>query len=377
MSTISILNGAPEKSRSYSVPTADFGPNNFDFIRLFAATQVVIFHGLHHLGIEAPAWSYLFKPFSGVPIFFVVSGFLVTASYERSSSLRSYVEKRARRILPGLWFCIVMTGVVLLALGYPILSAQGATWFASQFAALIYTPDFLRSFGFGSYNGSLWTIPIELQFYVTVPILSLVVARVADKTVVLIAVLLVAMFVGIGIRIYAPSLIGALDGVERLQIKLIRYSFVTHYFLFVLGATAFYLSLHLQPWMRGKGLFWLLPLLAMHLFAPYSATAIVVSQIILGLLTISVAFPEAGAIRLKGYDISYGVYLFHGLILNILVILGFTGASIGIYILLLSSYAAGYVSWTMVEARFLKRGRTHPPLAAASGSAVASSDESQ
>lgn len=334
--------------------------NNFDYIRLFAATQVVIFHAIYHLDVAPPFWSHALGPFPGVPIFFVVSGFLITASYERSSSLRSYAVKRARRILPGLWFCLVVTALVLLAFGYPLLSLPGLTWFGSQLVALIYTPSFLHSFGFGSYNGSLWTIPIELQFYGTVPLLALVVRRAGNRTVALLAVLAVATALGMLIRLWLPSVMGMNDAPESLSAKLVRYAFFAHYYQFALGAVAYYLSFHLRWWVRGKMLFWLAVLVALNLLTPFSAVSSVTQHLVLGILTLSAAFTLAGPSRMGEVDISYGVYLFHGLLLNLFVAFGLVGAPGYLYLLLVGSYAAGWVSWVLVESRFLKRGGKPP-----------------
>lgn len=333
--------------------------NNFDYIRLFAATQVVIFHGIYHLGLGAPAWTSLFNPFSGVPIFFVVSGFLITASYERSSSLRSYIEKRARRLLPGLWLCIIVTSLVVFVLGYPLVSPKGAVWFFSQLAALIYTPDFLRSFGFGSYNGSLWTIPVEIQFYATVPILAALVRRVSDRRWLLVPLLVAAAMAATLIRIFVPSVTGMFEGTEDILPKIIKYLFVSHYFQFLLGATAFYLSWQNSPWVRGKAVLWLMPVLLVHFLVPFSATTVVVGQLLLGVLTLSAAFTAARGNWLGGVDMSYGIYLFHGLVLNLLVVGGWVNTPAALYVLLLGAYAAGWLSWTLIESRFLHRVHSH------------------
>ena len=69
-----------------------FRVNNFDLLRIIAASQVVLGHTVGHLDIDHPwGWS-LVEAFPGVPIFFGVSGFLISASYERSSSLVSSVS---------------------------------------------------------------------------------------------------------------------------------------------------------------------------------------------------------------------------------------------------------------------------------------------
>ena len=56
--------------------------NNFDLIRLLAASQVLVMHMLHYFKLEPASSSgkfltVVFLNFPGVPIFFVISGFLV------------------------------------------------------------------------------------------------------------------------------------------------------------------------------------------------------------------------------------------------------------------------------------------------------------
>ena len=83
--------------------------NNFDLIRLFAASQVALSHIATHLGVESPVLSIL-SLFPGVPIFFFVSGYLVYGSYEQSSknsngNLNFFIN-RFLRLYPALWLCL-------------------------------------------------------------------------------------------------------------------------------------------------------------------------------------------------------------------------------------------------------------------------------
>ena len=70
----------------------EFKVNNFDLLRILAALQVVLAHTRVHLDIQRlPLWS-LVEAFPGVPIFFAISGFLISASFERTPNLASYVQ---------------------------------------------------------------------------------------------------------------------------------------------------------------------------------------------------------------------------------------------------------------------------------------------
>ena len=85
-----------------------FRLNNFDFIRLIAALQVALVHGITHLEVKIlnPFLDFL-NLFPGVPIFFFLSGFLISASWERNSNVKNFSLNRFYRIfsrLMGLCF---------------------------------------------------------------------------------------------------------------------------------------------------------------------------------------------------------------------------------------------------------------------------------
>ena len=128
----------------------EFKINNFDLLRLMAATQVIFDHYFQHLNIPISEFAtrvlYLFP---GVPVFFVISGYLISASYQRNSNLGIYIKNRLLRILPGLWGCILITIVVISITGTSFLNKQTIAWLPAQMVGVIYTPGFLSNYGFG------------------------------------------------------------------------------------------------------------------------------------------------------------------------------------------------------------------------------------
>jgi peptidoglycan/LPS O-acetylase OafA/YrhL len=335
--------------------SADFKFNNFDLLRLFAATQVVLSHSAAHLDIARPSWWQIIEAFPGVPIFFVISGFLISASYERTSSVRAYARNRILRIYPGLWCCIFVTVAVAGAFGFAFDGGRALAWLGAQLVGLIYTPQFLKSFGFGSYNGSLWTIPIELQFYLLLPILYAIIRRPSARSAYLGAFLLFFVAVAIATNRSFQPLAEVLQ--EPLGQKVLRYSFIPHFYLFLAGVVLQRVSAQHSRWVVGKGLHWLAAYLAIHFLIPNSAVTYVVATMTLGVAVVAIAYtrPRLSEHVLRGNDISYGVYIYHGLLLNIFVQLGLTGQYKFLIAVLLLTYPVAYLSWLLVERPLLRR----------------------
>jgi peptidoglycan/LPS O-acetylase OafA/YrhL len=117
-------------------------------------------------------------PGVGVAMFFVISGYLVTQSYQRRGNLIAYAEARLLRIYPAL---IVAVGVAI-ALGLAITTTAAGSYLTSRWTvsygihgASLYDLRWTLPGVFGSnpspsVNGSLWTLPVELRMYVLVAI---------------------------------------------------------------------------------------------------------------------------------------------------------------------------------------------------------------
>jgi peptidoglycan/LPS O-acetylase OafA/YrhL len=327
----------------------EFRVNNFDLLRLLAATQVIVDHYFQHLKLPISRFGldvlYLFP---GVPVFFVVSGYLISASYERNNSVKTYVRNRALRIYPGLWGCIFITILVISITGVSFLNKQTVAWLPTQLVGLIYTPSFLKDYGFGSYNGSLWTIPIELQFYILLPLLYLLIPK--KKLNAGLYVLLAAFL----LLNYLSQTITLTDKAE----KLLTYSFIPHFYLFLTGAVFQRLQLYQSAFIYNKALCWVIGYLAFSLGLSTVIEPVIFSLIknmILAFTVMSLAYTLPGIAErlLHKNDISYGIYIYHGLILTVAVQLGIAN-KMGLLVLILLSYVLAYLSWQFIEKPFLR-----------------------
>lgn len=363
--------------------------NNFDLIRLIAATQVILIHAVENLGLKLPYHHItvqIFYCFPGVPIFFCVSGFLISASCQRSGSLRDFFTNRALRIFPALWLCFALSVASIAITGY--FAREGLSiksflvWAGTQLTVLqVYHPAFLRAYGVGVLNGSLWTIPVEMQFYVLTPLLVAIFfwKRWAFWTLITIfaAVNLVFIRLSIGHTV-STFLMGVMES-----------TFVPWIYMFMLGAAANLLWSRIRFVVEGRFLFWLAAysiLIAMHLAigsvsgansaaAPWLDLTNSIAPpafLILGGLTLSAAFtfPQLAEQLLRRNDISYGVYIYHMPLYNFALQLGLKKGGAATWLLLPVVFVIASLSWIAVERpalglkrrTLLQREQRSPPL---------------
>ncbi|KGN80722.1 hypothetical protein HW49_05110 [Porphyromonadaceae bacterium COT-184 OH4590] len=158
--------------------------NNFDFLRLLFASFVIITHSYtlsgegnsDFLGVFTNSQLQLSK--IGVTGFFVISGYLIYQSMERSSNLINYLWKRFLRLFPALFVALIFT-VLILPFVYesniPYIKNKDV-WTYIPLNIVLY-PQYTISGVFENnlypkiINGSLWTIRYEFLMYIAIALL--------------------------------------------------------------------------------------------------------------------------------------------------------------------------------------------------------------
>jgi len=162
------------------------GNDNFVQLRLLAATLVIYAH-CWPLGNSADVVEWVSRTwtvFAGtvaVDAFFFISGLLITMSYVRRASVRSFVRARALRIYPALVVCVVFcallgAAVTTLPLRAYFVAPRLYQFIVGNASLARVRPHLPGVFATNRHarivNGSLWTLPAELQMYGYVALLG-------------------------------------------------------------------------------------------------------------------------------------------------------------------------------------------------------------
>lgn len=366
---------------------------------MIAAVQVVLFHvqfNLHpKLGVLAAPLRRVLGPLSGVPIFFMISGFLVSASFERRRDLVGYARSRLARIYPALLVCLAVTVLMLALEGYltPIWAhPKFAAWIVAQ--ATIGQSAHLeafRRFGTGIPNGSLWTISVEVLFYAGLPfVYFLMIDRVTRRS----ANIALGAF-GLVSFVIATAMVIADPNSHEIATKLTAQTPIPYLYLFFIGVVVQRNFDAVSLWIVGKVAWWALAYYAIVSLVPThtctvalgwcanqstapDAGLLLLSQVVLAGLVFSFAFsiPNLSSRVLKGNDPSYGTYLFHMLLVNVALAAGEVDNSWIAPAVVVGAVGIGWLSWKVVEAPALRRWREpRSNLGASPGVAVVDHDD--
>jgi peptidoglycan/LPS O-acetylase OafA/YrhL len=335
--------------------------NNFDIIRLFAALQVVIVHLIEHFHAVSLAWfSSIIAIFPGVPIFFFISGFLISAAWERNPDIKTFALNRIYRIFPGLWICVLFSAITLIIFYDTSLISENLStfflWLLTQATLLqAWNPAFLRGYGIGVVNGSLWTIAVEISFYIFVPILFFFQKFPKIKMDFLLTCIIISSF---ALNYYCESDYSS-GLISEFTKKMIFITPLPWIGMFCVGILFNRYIEFLYNFTAGR-FFYILFFFILVSSIPfwYSSTIFVrlgnsigiFNYVVLCFLIMSTAFSNRSLSDrlLRRNDISYGVYIYHQPILNLLIVLGFQD-TLGVIICIIFTVIIAFASWIYVE----------------------------
>ena len=150
---------------------------SIDSLRALAVLAVIIYH------VDV---NYLPGGFLGVDLFFVLSGYLISSliikEFRKTGTVNLYnfYIRRARRLLPAVYFMITV-GLVVMVLFNEVLLRKShldaifGYIYSSNWWYIFHKLDYFDSFGAQSPFKHLWSLAIEEQFYMIFPLLFLLV----------------------------------------------------------------------------------------------------------------------------------------------------------------------------------------------------------
>lgn len=323
--------------------------NNLDIIRLAAAGMVLYSHSFSLLGLREPLFlSWLpFGPL-GVFIFFIISGYLVSESWERDPNLLRFFQRRLLRIIPGLVVCIFLS-VFLLG---PLLTTYSLKDYFSNphtrgylqniFLHIVYyLPGvFEKNHHANAVNGSIWSLPVEFLMYIAIAFVGILngkrwitaaLALSSAVTCLLWAQVSQEMLVVYNFDVRQVFICGTYFWVgaciQRFRLK--------SHFTLPAGMLAMFLMLGLEPWTHA--LSW-------------------ASWLLLPIVVLTFGFAHSPLLsRITGSgDYSYGIYIYAFPIQQTVVYI-WPSIEIGVYLLVctLATYVLAVLSWHLVERRAL------------------------
>jgi len=350
-------------------PTTTERPANaIGALRLLFASLVIVSHSSEMLdgGLAREPLYRLVHTLSlgglAVDAFFLISGYLITASFVSSASVGSYCLKRVLRIYPAFVICSLLCVLVVAPLAGAHFGGLGPGGWArlAYRLAMLKSPEVAGAFSglpHPALNGSAWTISYEFRCYILAALFGLAGVYARPKLFAVLAAAVLAAGVVLGWHGAAatpvPGWVEAVFGDPRQDARLLG--------AFMTGA-CFWLWRRALPL---KGLYAAIAAAALCglAFSPHLAEPafVLLGGYVLFWISFKVRWKPLLTINARN-DISYGTYLYAWPIGALLIWNWRTISALDLTLLTLAgALAAGAVSWFLVERPALDRKpRGHP-----------------
>ncbi len=131
-----------------------------DALRGIAAIMVVCFHlGMNYQNESRKIFN---VGLTGVDLFFMISGFVILLTLERTKDWKGFIIGRISRLYPAYWFCVSLTALLCLVRSKLIPEFHNSE-LLNQY--LVNLSMFQRWFNVPDIDGPYWTLSVELIFY--------------------------------------------------------------------------------------------------------------------------------------------------------------------------------------------------------------------
>lgn len=188
-------------------------------------------------------------------------------------------------------------------------------WIFAQCSVLqFWTPNCLKSFGCGTPNGALWTVGVMVQSYIVIWLLYRVLHKRTIKRWGIIILL------GISINLITPMI---QNFIPSILYKLVLQTFLPYIWMFILGA---FLSEYFDEIVDTLKAYWILFFIVSIIVSVTKFDAGIYRTLkVLFLAPAVIGFAYKYDMLNFKYDISYGIYIYHMVVINIMIELGMTG----------------------------------------------------
>lgn len=333
------------------------GSNSIGALRFVAASMVIVGHSYPFGGYGEDALKLLTNNQIAigrwpVDVFFVLSGFLLSRSLERTN-LRQYAVSRFLRIFPAFWACLLVSGFIIpicfgLAPGY---------WYIIRSAPLFFgvedvIPGLFVQNPNREVNSALWTLPFELYCYISLAIAYVLIGRKKPWLIAPLFAGVLILFWGVILKSPTPQDNGPIG--SPLRLATFFYAGATMYVfrakipmhgslaLASILITATATTLSTAYFHHGGGLFYVIAPFTLSYMTLYTAIKLPFTRF-------NNELPSG-----KKIDLSYGIYIYGSLVLQCLTALGYSKGALPPYLYMIIAYCITLVlsalSWFWVEA---------------------------
>lgn len=333
--------------------------NSFNFLRLLLAVLVILSHSyeISCSGRSCEPLTMLFGTMSfgefAVSGFFIVSGYLITASWVNNPSVPAYLNKRIRRIFPAFIICNLVSLLILAPLakgGFDFLANIDWAGFVLGVVTLSQPKidNIYPNTIYNSLNISLWSIQYEFACYLGLMVLMLLFGKRSHALAWITFCCLLVVYLAGSWLVNS----GGPPGSSYLTKSFIRMP------IFFLSGVLIWHNRHRLSQLTALHLC----VISALLFIGMHNSMLAVPALAIAGSVLLIRFGEstaAAAIRFTNeQDVSYGVYLYAFPLSQLLyTYMPGQGAFLNFFLTTIMSVMAGYLSWKAVEKPFLKSKR--------------------